>query len=306
MVPAKYSNYLRNRRILVVGGSGFIGHRLVSRLAQEGADIVSVGVSEGKRVDVFPNVRHIRIDLQAREELDRNFPKGLFTYVFNLGGYIDHSSFQVGGRSVINVHYVGTLNLLEKVFSPKLKAFIQIGSSDEYGITSSPQKEVIREAPISPYSAAKAAITHLIQALFKAEGFPGIIARLFLVYGPGQDDGRFIPQIIKGCLADQTFPTSSGEQIRDFCYVEDIVEGLILCALTPEARGKVFNLASGEPLSVKEIINKIVDIIGKGRPDFGKIPYRKRENMSLYADISKAKQIIGWQPKKQSPGTGKP
>ena len=85
--------------------------------------------------------------------------------------------------------------------------------------------------------------------------------------------------------------------MRDFCYVEDVVEAIFMALQTPEAQGEVINIASGVSFSIKAMIEKIQSIVGSGDPLFGKIPYRVGENMALYADISKAKALLDWSPK---------
>ena len=79
-----------------------------------------------------------------------------------------------------------------------------------------PQCEELREQPISPYSLAKVASTHFLQMLQRTEGFPAVVLRLFLTYGPHQDNRRFLPQIIQACLRDDEFAVSDGHQLRDF------------------------------------------------------------------------------------------
>ena len=103
-----------------------------------------------------------------------------------------------------------------------------------------------------------------------------------------------MPQIIKGCLLNQSFKTSFGEQIRDFCYIEDIVEGIIKALQCSNVFGKTYNLASGKPIKVKSVINKIKTIIEKGNPLFGEVPYRQGENMKLFANINKLEKEINW------------
>ena len=93
----------------------------------------------------------------------------------------------------------------------------------EYGNNEAPQIENQREDPISSYSCAKVAATYFLQMLHKTENFPVVILRPFLIYGPQQNDKRFIPQVIKGCLEKKEFPTSKGLQIRDFCFIGDFV-----------------------------------------------------------------------------------
>ena len=290
------SKLLAKKMILVVGGSGFLGTALVKKLYMHGATVVSLDLKETKQREIVRDIKTINIDFRDSTSLKDLLTDYTFEYVFNAGGYIDHSPFFKGGRSVIDSHYVGTLNLIENVYSSYLKKFIQIGSSDEYGNGSAPQKEDMREAPIAPYSAAKVAATHLVQTLARTEKFPGVAVRLFLVYGPGQNQQRFLPQIIMGCLQNRTFPVSEGEQLRDFCYIDDVIDGLIKSAINENTVGKVINLASGKPVSIKNVINKVVELVGKGEPDFGAYSYRTRENMELYADISIAKRLLDWKP----------
>lgn len=279
--------------VLVTGGRGFVGNVLVRRLETLGASVVTLGV---KKTPTDSGRRHLNIDLRDAGAVQAAIAPLRPDYVFNLGGYIDHAPFRLGGRRVLDAHFTGTANLIEAIDWDRLKAFVQVGSSDEYGGAAAPQREDMREAPISPYAAAKTAATHLVQALARTESFPGVVARLFLVYGPGQDQRRFLPQLINGCLRKEEMPVSRGEQYRDFCFVDDIVDGLLLCALKPEARGEVFNLASGQPVTIRSVIEMVVDIVGAGSPVFGAHPYRPGENMALYAGVSRAGEVLGWKP----------
>ena len=167
----------------------------------------------------------------------------------------------------------------------KLKRFVQIGSSDEYGNAPAPQNEKMREQPISPYSLAKVASTHFLQMLYRSENFPAVTLRLFLTYGPGQDVKRFLPQIIQGCLNNADFPTSAGEQIRDFCFVEDAVRAVTQALTVPEAIGEVFNVASGEQVKIRTMIEIVCALTGSGKPLYGEVPYRPGENMELLSLI---------------------
>ena len=133
--------------------------------------------------------------------------------------------------------------------------------------------------------------------LYKTENFPITVLRLFLVYGPSQKKDRLIPQVISGCLKKKNFPVSKGNQLRDFCYVDDVINAIILSLVKKKSLGEVFNVGSGKPVPVKFIINKISKIIKQGKPQFNKIPFRKNENLKLYPSISKIKRFLGWKPK---------
>ena len=133
--------------------------------------------------------------------------------------------------------------------------------------------------------------------LYNTKKFPVTILRFFQVYGPKQDENRVLPQIIKGCLNNKKFPTSSGDQIRDFCHVNDIVNAIFLALTSKKSNGEIFNIGSGKPKKIKQVIRQIQKIIGKGKAQFGKIKYRQDENMKLYPNIKKARIKLNWKPK---------
>ena len=283
-------------RLLIVGGTGFIGRNLVFNALQQGFSTTVLSLNmpvDEKKVD---GVEYLQADITDLRQIEEQLSGTVFDYVVNLSGYIDHSNFLDGGIKIIKSHFEGVQNLLQVIDWKALKRFVQIGSSDEYGDAPSPQIENVREAPISPYSFGKVASTQLLQMLHRTEGLSVVILRLFLVYGPGQSDKRFLPQIITGCKSGNSFPVSAGEQLRDFCYVDDISQGILMSLTNPQVDGEVINLASGKAMSIRKLIEKIQNLIGAGTPEFGKISYRTGENMSLYADTNKANKLLGWTP----------
>jgi nucleoside-diphosphate-sugar epimerase len=282
--------------LLVIGGTGFIGRHLVKKSIERNYN--AIVLSSKKHIEKVDskNVDYITADIRDLKQLKKVLSHREIHYVVNLGGYIDHINFMSGGYSVIETHFNGVLNLVRCLDWNKIKGFVQIGSSDEYGSLKAPQSENQRERPISSYSLGKVAANQFLQMLNREEGFPIVLLRFFLVYGPGQDEKRFIPQIIQGCLKEESFPVSQGEQLRDFCYVEDVVQGILSAMKCSDAYGEIINIASGDPVRIRKVIELIQNRIGKGSPQFGKVKYRKGENMALYADISKAKKILSWQP----------
>jgi nucleoside-diphosphate-sugar epimerase len=287
-------NNLVKERLLIVGGSGFIGSYVAKEAVSRGFQVSIISrndISINRKLD---NIEYLSVDISKYDDLLEKLKDRSFHHVINLGGYVDHVNYFEGGDRVFDVHFNGARNLAHCVNKPSLKKFIQIGSSDEYGNNSAPQDESQRESPISPYSFAKTATTHFLQMLHRTEKFPVIILRLFLVYGPRQDNNRFIPQIIQGCLSKKKFPVSNGEQLRDFCFISDIVNAIFASIDSSEAHGEVINIASGEPVTIRDVIIKIQNIIGSGVPQFGDIEYRVGENMALYANIDKAKKILNW------------
>lgn len=284
-----------DNRLLVIGGTGFIGRHLCIEAQKRGYIVTCLSLNKPK--DPVQGIRYITGNISCLP-IAEEFKEGLkFEYVINTAGYIDHSGFWSGGRKVIDAHLAGTINLVYLCDRTILKKFIQIGSSDEYGISPAPQSEDKREEPISPYSFAKTASIHLLQMLWRSEQFPAVALRLFLVYGPEQGKKRFLPQLILGCIHNTAFPVSKGMQLRDFCYVDDVVNAILMTLESSTVCGEVINIASGTPIKIREMIKRIRNLIGTGEPLFGQIPSRSGESMMLYANIEKAKLLMNWEPR---------
>ena len=285
----------KNRSILVIGGTGFIGINLVKNFLVLGAKVTCLSLKKKKKLN-HKNLKYIFCDYKNFNQLKKKINKP-YEYVVNLGGYIDHSKFFSGGKLVIDNHFSSTMNLLLSLKKRNLKRYLHVGTCDEYGSNISPIKENFREDPITSYAVAKLASINLLTMLHKTENFPATILRLFLVYGPHQKNDRLIPQVIKGCLSKKKFPVSKGNQLRDFCYVDDVIYAIILSLTKKKALGKIFNVGSGKPVSVKFIINTISKIVKRGKPQFNKIAFRKNENLKLYPSTIRISRLLGWKPK---------
>lgn len=282
--------------LLVVGGTGFIGRWMALQGIDRGYRVTVLSRRLPEKTERIKRVRYLRADISDRVDVREALCDEIFTHVVNLCGDIDHSKLRVGGRMIIDTHLTGIFNLVENLNRPHLKSFVQVGSSDEYGDSKAPQNETCGCEPISCYSFSKFSANEFLKMLNKTEGFPVTIIRLFLVFGPYQKSNRFLPQIISSCLKNEEFPVTSGEQYRDFCYVEDVINGMYLALDSDKCFGEIINLGSGNPISIKKMISIILKKIGSGHPLFGKIPYRENENMELVADISKANSMLGWRP----------
>jgi len=176
-------------------------------------------------------------------------------------------------------------------------SFVQIGSSIEYGSNKSPQKENDKCNPKSVYGRAKLLSSKHLINLFNKEKFPSTILRLYQVYGPRQDLNRFIPITIMGCLKNEKFPCSEGNQLRDFLHVNDVVDAIIKSLVNKDAKGQIMNVGSGKPRKIKSIIEQVRKITKGGYPEYGKIKFRKDEILKLYPSINKISRILGWRPK---------
>ncbi len=284
-------------KLLVVGGTGFLGFHIAKEGLKKGLEVYSFSKNPPPINRYLNEVKYINIDLLDHESLIKCFKNLEINYVVNSMGYVDHKLMKNGGDDVYKNHFSASKNLIFSLNKKYLKCFLHLGSSDEYGDNPSPQLEEAREAPISPYSFAKVATCHMLQMLHKTEKFPAVILRLFLVYGPNQNKERFLPFIINESIKNKDYLVTPGEQIRDFCYIDDIVKAIFIALNKENIFGEILNIASGNPVKINEILNLVVEILNKGKPIIGGIDYRDNESMNLYASVKKAKDLLGWEPK---------
>jgi len=278
--------------ILIVGGTGFIGYYLAKKSLKRGWQVTSISSKPPRKKRYLAKVKYILCDITKKRSLRKNIRKS-FNYVVNLGGYVDHSN----RKKTFESHYLGCKNLAEIFLEKKPTAFVQMGSSAEYGNVKSPQKESAKCNPKSVYGKAKLLSSIYLINLFKKQKFPSTILRLYNTYGPRQDLNRFIPIVISGCVKNKKFPCSEGNQIRDFLHIDDVVDAILKSLTNKKAKGQIINIGSGEPRIIKNIIEYIKKISKGGFPLFGRVKLRKDEILKSYPDISKAKNKINWRPK---------
>ena len=278
--------------ILIIGGTGFIGYHLAKKSLKKGWKVTSISSKRPRKKRYLPQVKYIICDITKKKSLRKNIQKS-FNYVVNLGGYVDHSN----RKKTFKSHYIGCKNLAEIFLKKELIAFVQMGSSAEYGNVKSPQKENAKCKPKSVYGQAKLLSSTYLIDLFKKQKFPSTILRLYNTYGSRQDLNRFIPIVISGCTKNKKFPCSIGNQVRDFLHIDDVVDAIIKSLTNKNARGQIINIGSGKPRIIKKIIEYIKKISKGGYPLFGKVKLRRDEILTVYPDINKARNKIGWRPK---------
>lgn len=279
-------------KILIIGGTGFIGYHLGKKCLAKGWLVSSFSTSKPKKNRKLKKVDYITGNISNKKDLKKI--KGYFDYVVNLGGHVDHKN----KIKTIKSHFNGCKNLANFFQKKKIKAFIQMGSSGEYGKIQSPHYEKYLGKPKSHYASSKLKATKFLIKLFRQKNFPVIILRLYQAYGPNQSINRLIPIIIYNSILDRTFPCTEGKQYRDFVYIDDVVNAIMKCFNTrKKIFGQIFNLGSGKPQKVKKIIQLISSLIKKGNPQFGKLKMRKDETLKIFPNINKIKNLLGWHPR---------
>jgi nucleoside-diphosphate-sugar epimerase len=293
---------MKDKRVVVTGGSGFIGSHLVKRLLEQGAQ-VAVTVRYGNVIknerlrEEWTRLKVIEADLRNRGALDdvRKFDPHV---VFHLAAYnhVGESFRQV--EECFDVNAKGTANLLDVV--PGTESFIYMSTSEVYGHQSGvPFVETMNPEPISPYAITKYAGELYCRMKQRMKGSGRIVVlRPFNAYGPYQSSKAIIPELIINCLKGRPIRTTKGEQTREFNYVGNLVDGLIDAASDKSTIEGPVNLASGEEVAIRDLVKKIAALTDtKSSIEIGALEYRPTEIWRMFADSSRARSLFGWTPR---------
>ena len=287
---------------LVTGGAGFIGSHVVDRLMADGHRVRVLDDLSSGRLENLTGVRDridfVQADLRDRQAVTKAC-QGI-DYVIHEAAWrsVPKSMADPVGYAEVNV--VGTVILLEAAVKAKVKRVVCVSSSSVYGDTTKvPMQESDPTLPVSPYAASKL-VDEVFCGLFaRGFGLETVCVRYFNVFGPRQslenDYAVVIPKFIACLLRNESPPVyGDGKQSRDFTYVENVVEGTILCSQVPGISGEVFNIALGEEHTVLDLLDELNTIIGLSvKPSFK--PPRPGDVLRTYADSSKAKRLLHWE-----------
>ncbi|HEY3453465.1 MAG TPA: NAD-dependent epimerase/dehydratase family protein, partial [Bryobacteraceae bacterium] len=233
------------KRVLVTGASGFVGANLVRRLLQDGHEchlLLRRQHQSWRLQAVAPAVQIHEVDLEDDEAVGRVVAAVRPDWVFHLAAYGAYSN-QVGIRQMAVTNLLGSAALLDASAAAGVQAFIQAGSSSEYGYKDHPAAEEEALEPNSHYAITKAAATHYCQLSARRLDFNAVTVRLYSIYGPYEDPNRLIPTLILHGLRGSLPPLVSPRIGRDFVYVDDAVDAMLRIAEAPSIpRGAIYNI----------------------------------------------------------------
>lgn len=280
------------KKIIIFGGSGFIGLNLIEKLDKKKFNITSVSRNKTLFAKKHKYINYIKCDVSNLKDIKKKI-NSEYDYIINLSGNIDHKN----KNQTYKTHFFGLRNILNLFKKKKFKLFIQAGSSLEYGNLKSPHSENKKTIPRSFYGKAKLKATNFILNLSKKEKIPFIVLRLYQVYGGHQKFDRLIPYVIKQSLSNKKFNCTNGIQHRDFLYVDDLTNLFKKILNKKKIKEGIYNVGTGQPLQVKKVIDHIVNLTKKGKPLFGKIKMRNDEDAEYYPNILKINKIFNWKSK---------
>jgi nucleoside-diphosphate-sugar epimerase len=275
------------RVVLVTGGLGFIGGALVRSLTQAGAEIHT---ASRRPLESTGESRHWRMDLSEAEAVASLVRAVRPHYVFHLASHVMGAPDLHHVLPAFQGNLQTTVNLLSALAEVGCGRMITTGSLLE-------PENGARTIPNSPYAAAKWAASDYARMFHALYGFPVAIARVFMGYGPGQqDETKLVPYVIRCVLRGDAPKISSGTHRIDWIFVEDVVTGLMMLAAAPGVDGKSVDLGSGSVLATRELVDTICMLMKTGiRPEYGALPDRPLEPLRI-ADTKESLRLIGWSP----------
>lgn len=281
-------------RVLVTGGGGFIGGHLCRALQAQGADLqawVRPGSADARRRSL-PGVDLREVDVRDATALAAALDERPPDRVFHLAGIRLIGNHAGNLATMFETQVQGTLHLL-KGLRPETRVVVA-GSCEEYGAAATPFQEQHPALAQTSYAVSRLAATLACLSL----AAPAVcVARLSVVYGPRQVGEMFIPSLLSACAAGRPFAMSSGEQTRDFLYVDDAVRALLALADTPAAMHQVVNVGSAVECTVREVAELAARLSGNSANlRMGAIPSRPGEASRYVCAIDRIRGLTGWQP----------
>jgi len=288
-------------RYLITGATGFIGSNIVRELIRRKQHVSIITRSRklnwrlkdvGKDIEVYcANI--------LDKSLEKAVVKAKSDFIFHLASYgIPPHENDIS--QMIDVNLKGTINLINAAKKTKFKLFINTGSCFEYGNKTKKIKEADFLEPTNDYAVIKSAITLYCQKEAIREKLPMITLRLFTPFGYFEEGYRLIPSVILSAVNNKPIKVSTPKSVRDFTFIDDVVNAYIKTTKKDLPNGSIFNIGSGKQQNIGEVIETIIRLSkSKSEVQWGAVQKQARylEPTMLEADLSHTKKILGWKPK---------
>jgi polyisoprenyl-phosphate glycosyltransferase len=290
---------LQTRPVVITGCSGFVGANLAIAVTARGGRVIGVEGPSGIdwRTRSMPGVEVVRLDLRREADVRAFIERVAPLAIYNCAAYGGYS-VQTDPQRIFDVNLLGVRHLLEAVRNvPGFQAFVQAGSSSEYGFNcSAPCEDAVTE-PDSDYALSKVAATELVRMYAHKYGVPGFVLRLYSIYGPYEDFSRLIPSLL-GHAREGRFPPLVNQNVsRDFVYVADAVRAFeaVLVHAAQLKPGEVFNVGSGVRTTLGELVQLVRELFAiRAEPAWGSMPDRSWDHPTWFANPTKVARAIGW------------
>ena len=288
---------------VVTGGAGAIGSNLVRALRHSGARVTVLdNLSSGHADNLadLPDVRLVRGDVADPVAVDDAFGSNP-AYVFHLAAQFANQNSVEHPLTDLRTNAGGTLELLERARrTPSVRGFVYASTSCVLGGQGGTLSETSPVHPDTPYAVSKLAGEYYVGMYNSLHGTPTVVVRYFNVFGPGERPGRYrnvLPNFVHRALRGEPLSiTGTGEETREFVFVEDAVQGTLRAALTEEAHGRCFHIGSGRVLTIRELAEKVQAATGS----LSAIEFQPKRHWDAVphrcTDFTRARKILGYAP----------
>ena len=289
-------------RYLITGGSGFVGSNLIRKLIKENQELTILirDNSDLWRInDLLPKIQTIKTDFSNYEKLEKSISDVDPNFVYHLGTYGGYP-FQTSIEKIAQVNIINTIKLFKSLSKcNSLELVINFGSSSEYGPKSNPMNENDEAMPITPYGISKLTQTKFAKFYSENTNLPIVTLRLFSVFGPFEEPGRLIFDIITSIIKGKTIELSSPFPRRDFVYVSDVIEAIETITNAKNIVGDIFNIGSGVMHSVEDVVNNALKIAKSDNKILWDVKQKRvfDDMIPWVSDTQKTKKILKWEPK---------
>jgi len=292
---------MKKKKILVTGGTGFVGANLVARLVKIGyrpTVLIRKESNDWRLKDIISKVDFLETDILDYERLEKDIVRVCPDLIYHLAVYGGSQGKQKNFQKILNTNIFATINLLNAGFNAGVKYFINTGSSSEYGIKEKIMKETDVLSPINYYAVTKVATTLLARVFSIENKLPLATLRLFSPYGYYDDEDRFVSTVIRAGLENKDMELSDPNFVRDFIFIEDVVDAYIYFLKGKNYYGEIFNIGSGKQTTLADFTKIAEKVIGKAmKIKWAMHKSNQFEPKRWQADISKAKLALNWRPK---------
>jgi UDP-glucose 4-epimerase len=279
---------LDGEKALVTGASGFIGSHLCERLLDARAEVHGVSRSEQTSTvarwwatDVCDTERTLALIREVRPDL-----------IFHLASHVSGSRGLDAVLPTLHSNLLSSVNILLAAAKVGCNRVVLAGSLEE------PGDEDHQLVPVSPYAAAKFAAGAYGRMFHSLHDVPVVMLRIFMVYGPGQqDETKLVPYVITSLLRGESPGLSSGTRPVDWVYVDDVVEAFIASVTTDAVLGETLDVGSGVLTPIRTVVEEIIHVMRPSvEPRFGALPDRSNERIRV-ADVQRTQALMGWAPR---------
>jgi UDP-glucose 4-epimerase len=290
---------MMSKRAVVTGASGFIGRHVMRALHAAGYDVVAITI-EGRKQEALREItfpfEHVRVD--DVNKLGNAVRVCEAPFVVHLNGCVTTERSMRSLQDTLTWNLLSTVDVLTACVDTHVERVILMGSCEEYGQNVSPFDPRLAADPSSPYGASKAAASAYARMFYNSYKLNTVILRPSVVYGPGQSPRMLISQVLRALADGEPVAVTEGIQTRDFIFVSDVADAIVLSLENEAMDGRSWNVGSGEVVTVRECLQRIERITDKfGLIQYGARPYNDREIFAYRPEVEETHLVLNWKPR---------